>query len=339
MATDIVDLATAPTEANIANIPNLDRLSKLVSDINQQAWLSAPGRTEQLGVVQNMLAGNLDPQTIQENQLNSAQQYGARGFGADSGAWQSAIQRASGLSRQALQERGATAANALYSGMPTFDPNEYMVDPDLYATYQHNKAQEAQAAAALREQARQFNISTETGESQFTRTLQQRAAEAAQAAAQANAELAEKQREYNQTMSYQAGIDLQRLQENARQANQQAELAKSELDQEQSQFTSSQAQQQSQFGDTLKQRQTESATDSARQWAQLYAQLYGVIPGYNEQGQYTGQLGTWGTGTTGTAQTGAATNSNFLQTYNQKNLDRLRSYTPPDRTGWWTAQS
>jgi hypothetical protein len=219
-----------------------------------------------------------------------------------------------GLSRQALQERGGAALNSMYGSMPTVDVQDYMVTPALYETNRSNVAAEAARAAALREQAREFNISSAAEESQFVRNLQQRAAEAAQAAAQANAALAEQQRQFDVSQSYSAAIDLARLQENARQANQQADIAKSQLSQAASEFTASQAQQQSQFTSTLEQRKAESAADTARQWASLYAQLYGTLPGYNTAGTYTGTLGVGGSP------------SLDLSAYNVANMNRLKDY-------------
>lgn len=296
MPSDLQSLLTQETEANIANVPNIDRLTQLVSDINQRAYLSAPGRQQQLGVIQNMLAGNLDPQTIQENQIRAAQQYGGRGFGVDSGAWQSAISRATALDRQAMQERGATAANALYAGMPQANAQTYTATPELAVTYQNNRAAQAHAAAALREQARQFNITAASTDDRFTRELAQRASEAAMNAAQANAALAEKQREFDVSQSYTAAHDIAVLQENARQANQQADLTRTELANRQSQFTAAQAQQQNQFASTLAQRQSEFGSNLAQEQAALYAKIYGSLPGYNQFGVYTGQEGVFPAG-------------------------------------------
>lgn len=321
---DVLALTQAPAAANLANQPQLEALAKMINDIN----MAAPGRSQQLTNIQGMMAGNLDPATVQAAQQNAAAQYGARGFGVDSGAWQSAIQRAMGLSRQDLQERGSTALNAMYASMPTVDVQNYMATPALYETHRSNVADEAARAAALREQARQFNLSSTAEESQFVRNLQQRAAESAQAAAQANAELAEKQRQFNESQSYAAAIDLARLQENARQANQQAEIARSELQQGASQFTASQSQQQGQFTSTLQQRQAEAAQDSSRQWASLYAQLYGTLPGYDASGRYTGIVSgaTPTAGAAGDAYSRNLANLASLQAQNQARLDLLHSY-------------
>lgn len=348
------NLAAAAVAQNLAAAPDIDRLTQLVQQINQQAYLAAPGRQQQLGNIENMMAGNLDPQTIQENQLQAAQRYGSSGFGLDSGAWQSAIQRAMGLSRQALQERGGSALNAMYADMPKANAQEFMVGPALV---QQQRAQ----AAALAEQARQFNIQSAQSADQFTRNLAQRAAEAAQAAALAASELAEKQREFNETMSYTAGIDLQRLQENARQANQQADITRSELAQHQAQFTASQAQQASQFGQsqaqqasqfgqsqaqrgsefaqTLAQRQAETAAGQSQDFSRLYASLYGTIPGYNQFGIYTGQIG--GMPTAGVPATAGAPMPNPSWDYVTNAVDRLRQNNLSNlsnRAGWWTGQ-
>ena len=201
-------LAGQAAAQNIAAAPSLDALAQIISGINQKAYLSAPGRQAQVGNIQNELAGNLDPQTVQAAQLAAAERYGGAGFGADSGAWQSAIQRATGISREALKCKGATDLNALYSGMPVTDATQFAVTPALLQ-------QQQQAAAQLAEQAREFDVSTAQGQSQFLASLEQRKAEAAQAAAQAGAALAEQQREYDLTHSSTVANQIAVLQEQA----------------------------------------------------------------------------------------------------------------------------
>ena len=174
------NLAEEAAQKNIAAAPSMDTLAQLLSNINQKAYLSAPGRQQSLGVIQNQLAGNLDPQTIQDAQLNAAQRYGSSGFGVDSGAWQSSVQRALGLNRQALQAQGEQGLNALYSGMPVTDASQFAVTPGLLETQHQNQAQNALAAQQLAQQASQFNVTTAEGARQFNASLQQRAAEAAQ---------------------------------------------------------------------------------------------------------------------------------------------------------------
>jgi hypothetical protein len=381
-------LAGQAAAQNIAAAPSLDALAQIISGINQKAYLSAPGRQAQVTNIQNELAGNLDPQTVQSAQLEAAQRYGGAGFGADSGAWQSAVQRATGISRQALESQGATELNSLYSQMPVTDASQFAVTPALLEKQQ-------EAAAQLSEQRREFDVTTKQGQeqfmaslqekaneaaqqmkatasalaeqqreydlthsatvanqiaqlqeqarqanqtyqlestkvqlqnqqfaqsqlqqqaqfaqsqgqnqNQFMASLQEKANEAAQAAAQASASLAEQQREYDLTRSATVADQIARLQEQSREADQSYQLESTKLQLAQSQFAQTQAQQQSQYAQTqaqqqaqfaaqLAQQQAQLRSTTAQQQAQLYAQTYGSIPGYNQYGMYTGQTGTY----------------------------------------------
>ena len=284
-------LAGQAAAQNIAAAPSLDALAQIISGINQKAYLSAPGRQAQVGNIQNELAGNLDPQTVQAAQLAAAERYGGSGFGADSGAWQSAIQRATGINREALKGKGATDLNALYSGMPVTDASQFAVTPALLQ-------QQQQAAAQLAEQSREFDTSTAQGQSQFLATLEQRKAEAAQAAAQAGAALSEQQREYDLTHSSTVANQIAVLQEQAREANQSYQLEATKVQMAQSQFAQSQEQQQNQFAAQLAQQQAQFGITSGQNAANLYAQTYGTLPGFNQYGMYTGQIGNYNPTTT-----------------------------------------
>jgi hypothetical protein len=241
-------LAGEAAAANIAASGDIEKLSRLAAQTNEMAWNAAPGRKEQLAGIQNRLAGNLDPQTIESAQLDAAQQYGSKGFGVDSGAWQSAIQRAIGTNREAIKSQGATELDQYYSGMPTTSAQQFMMTPELLETQQQHKAQNALAAQQLAEQSRQFNLSTAEGHSQFLASLEQRKMEAMMQAGQAASDLQEKIREYNITHDTQVAQEIARLQENARQANQIAALEQQKLTMAQSQFTQKLAVDQSQFG-------------------------------------------------------------------------------------------
>lgn len=137
------------TQATIANAPNLDKISQIVNQINQQAYLSAPGRQQELANIQRWQAGQLDPSVYADVASQAAQLYGGGGFGVDSPAWQSAVQRAIVTNRQALQEKGAGALEAMYKGMPTTDVSKYTMTPTDLATIQDAQAQRAQAYAAM----------------------------------------------------------------------------------------------------------------------------------------------------------------------------------------------
>lgn len=156
------DLTAQAAAQNLASAPTIDRLTQLVQGINQTAYLSAPGRSQALGTIENELSGNLDPSTIYENQLANAEKYGAGGFSSDSEAWQTAVQRGLGIDRQALIGAGQTALDNFYAGMPTVNAQDQMTSPALLEQQQATQS-------ALAEQA-----------SEYSRTLAETQAEQAQ---------------------------------------------------------------------------------------------------------------------------------------------------------------
>ena len=149
-------LSGQAAQQNIAAAPNIDTLSQLISGINQQAYLSAPGRSQELATIQNQLSGNLDPSTVYQNQLRNAEQYGAGGFGADSQAWQTAIQRGLGIDRQNLISQGQQAMDKFYSGMPVVDASSQMASPGLLQQQQATQGAQALQAQQIANQASQF---------------------------------------------------------------------------------------------------------------------------------------------------------------------------------------
>lgn len=116
-------------QATIANAPNLEKISEIVNAINQKAYLSAPGRQQELANIERWQAGELDPSVYQDIASQAGARYGGAGFGVDSPAWQAAIQRAIVTNRQALQEKGAGALEAMYKGLPPPDVTKYTLTP------------------------------------------------------------------------------------------------------------------------------------------------------------------------------------------------------------------
>lgn len=123
-------------EEAVAAAPALEKIADIVSSINRKAYMSAPGRQEALGNIQRWQAGELDPSVYSDIAGQAAQTYGGAGFGVDSPAWQSAVQRAIVTNRQALQEKGGAALDEFYRGMPTTDINRYIATPGEYASAQ-----------------------------------------------------------------------------------------------------------------------------------------------------------------------------------------------------------
>jgi hypothetical protein len=289
-------LAGQAAQQNIAAAPGIAELSKLVADINQSAYLSAPGRQEQLGTIQNQLAGNLSDQTLDQTQQRMAELYGARGASFDAPALNSALQRAWGLNREDLIGQGQSAMNAMYAQMPQFNAQDQMVTPGLLEQQQNNQAMRAQASAQLAQQAKQFDISTAEGARQFNASLAQKAAESSLQAQQFQTQLAESQRQYDLTHSSTVANQIATLQEDARQANLQAAMdqqkmmiASSQFQQQFGQNAAQQAEAQRQYNTSLANTQSQFGRTMAQNQAELYAQTYGALPGYNEYGMYTGQ--------------------------------------------------
>lgn len=166
--------------ANISSAPALEKIANIVSQINQQSYLSAPGRQQELANINRWQAGELDPSIYADVASKAAQMYGTGGFGVDSPAWQSAVQRAIVTNRQALQEKGASELEKFYAGMPATDVTKYTITPSDYAS--------AQDAA----RARQLQLA------QIQQTGALKTAEMNQARALAQQELAFKQSQKQQ---------------------------------------------------------------------------------------------------------------------------------------------
>lgn len=150
------NLADQAAQQNLGAIGNIGTLTQDIQGINQGAYLSAPGRAKQLSTIEDMLAGNLDQSTIYENQLRNAEKYGAGGFGSDTAAWQTAIQRGLGLDRQDLIKAGQTAMNQLYAGMPVADASSQLATPNLLEQQQATAQEQALEQQRIQNQASQF---------------------------------------------------------------------------------------------------------------------------------------------------------------------------------------
>ena len=170
------DLTAQAAASNIASAPSIDSLTQLLSGINQRAYLSAPGRSQELGTIENQLAGNLDPSTIYANQLRNAEQYGAGGFSGDSQAWQTAIQRGLGLDREALIGQGQKALENMYSGMPQVNAQSFTTSPALLEQQQATLADQALKQQQITNQAGQFTAEQAQQLGEFNTTSAQNAA-------------------------------------------------------------------------------------------------------------------------------------------------------------------
>jgi hypothetical protein len=143
-------------QQNVAAAGDINSLTNLLSNINQNNYLSAPGRQQQLDTIENELSGNLDPSTIYQNQLNNAEQYGAGGFSSDSPAWQTAVQRGLGIDQQNLITAGQTAMNSLYSQMPQVNAQDQTTTPALLEQQQSTQAAQALQQQQIQNQVAQF---------------------------------------------------------------------------------------------------------------------------------------------------------------------------------------
>lgn len=141
-----------PLQATIQNAPSLEKVANIISNINQKAYLSAPGRSEELANIERWQAGELDPSIYEAEASRAAQLYGGGGFGVDSPAWQAAIQRALVTNRQALQEKGAAALESMYAGLPKTDVTKYTLSPTDYASVLDAQRQREIQLAGLQQQ-------------------------------------------------------------------------------------------------------------------------------------------------------------------------------------------
>lgn len=169
--TTATSLVQDPLSANIAAAPSLDKISQILADINQRAYLSAPGRQEALGAIQNRVAGNLSTETISGAQLDAAQRYGGAGFGVDTPAWQSAISRAIALDKEKLIGEGLGELESFYKGMPVADVQKYTLTPSDYATAQAAAQNRQLQLAELQQKGALTMQDLAQKESQFARDL------------------------------------------------------------------------------------------------------------------------------------------------------------------------
>ncbi len=149
---DIRQLTADPTVANLTAMPGIDKIAQMVANINQRAYLSAPGRAEQLANIQRRAAGQLDQDWIDSMQSALAERYGGAGFGVDSQAMNAAMLRAMGLQKYGIQQQAMKDLNEMYANMPQFDPSGLLATPNLYAQYELGKQEAQQRRAALEAQ-------------------------------------------------------------------------------------------------------------------------------------------------------------------------------------------
>ena len=167
------DLTAQAAAQNIASAPSIDTLTQLIQGINQKAYLSAPGRTQELGTIEDMLSGKLSYSKWYEEQLKGAQGYGAGGFSADSPAWQTAIQRGLGLDTEALVGAGQKAMDAFYAGMPVANAQAQMTTPALLEQQQATQGAQALTAQEIANQQAQFTAAQAQQLSEFGTTSAQ----------------------------------------------------------------------------------------------------------------------------------------------------------------------
>lgn len=227
-------LVSTPAEINLAAQPTLEKLSQMVNQINRQAQVSMiPGgeQMEQQSAqnISNLLAGKVDTDWMQNMQAGLAQQYGARGFGPDTGAMSAAAMRAMGLQSQALKSQGEKELAAAYARFPSYDISKSMLDPTLYTTYLNQKAQQAAEAARLAEQRREFDASLAFKQSQAGGAASNELAIAQMQADATQKALNEKIREFNITHDTGVLEQVNTLREQARQANMDVSLKTQQL--------------------------------------------------------------------------------------------------------------
>ena len=154
------NLTQTTAAQNLAAVPTIDSLTKAIADINQNAYLSAPGMKESLATIQDELAGKLAPSTIYANQLANAQQYGAGGFSSDSPAWNTAIARGLGIDTQNLVTAGQNALASFYAGLPKVNAQTQLATPELTQSQAATAGQQAIEEQQVQNQAAQHATDT-----------------------------------------------------------------------------------------------------------------------------------------------------------------------------------
>jgi hypothetical protein len=284
---------------NIAAAPGLDQLSQIVNQINtanNQARVPGGAALElqSSNNIQNELAGILPQSYLDQLQTGLAQRGASGGFGVDSANTNAAALRAMGLQSQQLQQQGQTDLTSAYNrAAPLWDASQGMITPGLLETQQQNQAQNALEAQAQANAVAQWQAQLGEQKSEYGQTLQQKRDEVASQYGLAYSQLNQAQKQFvdsqaQQASQYATGQQNQMTQwggslaAQVAQSNQQNALEQARQAAQQQQFEQSQAQQQSQFGQTSQQQQDA-----------LYAQIYKMLPGYNQTGQYTGQVGSY----------------------------------------------
>ena len=154
------NLTQSTASQNLSAVPTIASLEQAIADINQNAYLSAPGMKESLATIQDELAGKLAPSTIYANQLANAQQYGAGGFSSDSPAWNTAIARGLGIDTQNLVTAGQNALDSFYAGLPKVNAQTQLATPELTQSQAATAGQQAIAEQQVQNQASQHATDT-----------------------------------------------------------------------------------------------------------------------------------------------------------------------------------
>lgn len=178
------------TGAVTANAASLENVSQILNRINQQAQQQAnlartggnPAYDQAiLGNIYRGAQGYVNPETVREAEAAAAQQWGGAGFGVDTPAWQSAVRRALGLTREQQQEQAARDYEAYLAGHPSapiVDVSRYTMTPEQYTSDVARQQDAEYRAAALRQQAalqeqelaertREFNIQQQLAREQW----------------------------------------------------------------------------------------------------------------------------------------------------------------------------
>lgn len=167
----VPNLAEQSAQQNLDAASSIDELTKKLAGTNQDSFLSAPGRQQQLDTITNQLSGNLDPSTIYNAQLNNAEQYGSGGFSSDSQAWQTAVQRALGIDRENLIGSGQKAMDSFYSQMPQVNAQNQAVTPAILEQQQATAAEQALEQQRITNQSSQFDQTLANTKEQFSAQL------------------------------------------------------------------------------------------------------------------------------------------------------------------------
>jgi hypothetical protein len=292
-------LAGQAAQQNIAASGGMGELATLLQNINNtnntnRVYGGTQMEQQSSQNIQNELAGILPQDYLQNLQSTLAQRGASGGFGVDSANTNAAALRAMGIQSQQLQQQGQADLTSAYNrAAPLVDASQFAMTPGLLETQQQNQAQNALEAQAQANAMAQWQAQLGEQKSEYSQSLQQQKDAMAAQYGLAYSQLNQAQKQFvdsqaQQASQYATGQANQMTQwsgslaAQVAQQNQQNALAQAAQAAQQQQYAQSQAQQLAEFG-----------TTSAANQAALYGQTYGVLPGYNANGQYTGQVGTY----------------------------------------------